>query len=85
MSTSTLSKPFFSLLSWKKGTLDVILVSFDYRSGSLDDTIHSNVSKFGRGGAHGHKPNQLFQDNLVGHDVGRLGLGLVLSRWVVDK
>ena len=49
-------------------TPDVVLVSFDYRADSLDDTPHSNVSKFGRGGAHGHKPNQLFQDNLVGHE-----------------
>ena len=64
---------------------DVVLVSFDYRADSLDDTPHSNVSKFGRGGAHGHKPNHLFKFNLVGHVVGGLGLGIALSAWAVDK
>ena len=65
--------------------MDVVIVSFDYRVDSLDDTPQSNVSKFSRGGAHGYKPNQLFQDNLVGHEVGGLGLVLALSRWTVDK
>ena len=52
-------------------TLDINLASFYYRTVILGKAPLSNDCKISRGQVHGYKPNELFQDNLVSHEIER--------------